>query len=108
MQPKYGTYFYHTGPFCQSNCTVVGPAHKNDKSYIFCQIIAANGDGRSGLISAKVQPSIPTHDHVFVTWLSANQRNSAIHEYSTIGHVIKRNVDWSNEMTSSNLYTIFG
>ena len=35
MQRSYETYSSRTWPFCQSNCTLVGPGHRNDKSYLF-------------------------------------------------------------------------
>ena len=35
MQHSYETYSSHTWPFCQSNCTLVNPGHRNDKSYLF-------------------------------------------------------------------------
>ena len=34
MQHNDATYFYRTRPFCQSNSTLVSPAHKNDESYL--------------------------------------------------------------------------
>ena len=35
MQRSYETYSNRTWPFCQSNCTVVSPGHRNDISYLF-------------------------------------------------------------------------
>ena len=35
MQRSYETYSSPTWPFCQSNCTLVSPGHRNDKSYSF-------------------------------------------------------------------------
>ena len=35
MQRSYETYSSRTWPFCQSNSTLVGPGHRNDKSYLF-------------------------------------------------------------------------
>ena len=34
MQRNYETYSSRTWPFCQSNCTLVSPGHRNDKSYL--------------------------------------------------------------------------
>ena len=35
MQRSYETYSSRTWPLCQSNCTLVGPGHRNDQSYLF-------------------------------------------------------------------------
>ena len=35
MQRSYDTYSSRTWPFCQSNCTLVSPGHRNDKSHLF-------------------------------------------------------------------------
>ena len=35
MQRSYETYSSRTWPFCQSNCTLVSPGYRNDKSYLF-------------------------------------------------------------------------
>ena len=35
MQRSYETYSSRTWPFCQSNCTLVGPGHRKDKSCLF-------------------------------------------------------------------------
>ena len=35
MQPSYEMYSNRIWPFCQSNCTLVSPGHRNDKSYLF-------------------------------------------------------------------------
>ena len=35
MQRSYKTYSNRTWPFCQSNCTLVSPGHRNDKSNLF-------------------------------------------------------------------------
>ena len=35
LQCSYEMYSNRTWPFCQTNCTLVSPDHKNDKSYLF-------------------------------------------------------------------------
>ena len=35
MQRSYETYSSRTWSFCQSNCTLVSPGHRNDKAYLF-------------------------------------------------------------------------
>ena len=35
MQRSYERYSSRTWPFCQSNCTLVSPGHRNYKSYLF-------------------------------------------------------------------------
>ena len=35
MQRSYKTHSNLTWPFCQSNCTLVSPGHRNAKSYLF-------------------------------------------------------------------------
>ena len=35
MQRGYETYSRRTWPFCQSNCTLVSPGHRTDKSHLF-------------------------------------------------------------------------
>ena len=37
MKRSYETYSSRTWPFCQSNCTLVSPGHRNDKSYLFLE-----------------------------------------------------------------------
>ena len=37
MQLRYETYSNRTWPFCQSNCILVSPGHRNDKLYSFLQ-----------------------------------------------------------------------
>ena len=76
MQRSYETYSNRTWPFCQSNCTLVSPGHRNDKSYLFLpnyrrkQRVFARVDLRAAMFS-------------FPSWVAGDSSARLFHDLSS-------------------------
>ena len=98
MQRSYETYSNRTWPFCQSNCTLVSPGHRNDKSYLFLSNYRRKRrsfvrvDLRAAMFSFPSCIALDRSGRLFHDLSSQNDRSN-ISVLNTSCHVIDKDVD---------------